>query len=191
MANILIVDDEETFARNAAKFLEKGGHSVRVALTAADGLDVCAAFGPDLVVLDYRLPDMDGLMVIGRIRRLDPEVPILMITGHGSIELAVDAMKAGANDLKTSPTAHKNDISWCGRLKDRHFVYTPRNSGTDDGPFENPALNKFVVGLALYLLNVFSSRLLQLLLGGICVVVVLGVTRFCFLRWRRATNKTF
>ena len=72
MANILIVDDEETFARNAAKFLEKGGHSVRVALTAADGLEACSAFGPDLVVLDYRLPDMDGLMVIGRIRRLDP-----------------------------------------------------------------------------------------------------------------------
>ncbi len=119
MANILIVDDEETFARNAAKFLEKGGHSVRVALTAADGLEVCAAFGPDLVVLDYRLPDMDGLMVIGRIRRLDPEVPILMITGHGSIELAVDAMKAGANDLLTKPVA-------LGELRQRIGLLTER-----------------------------------------------------------------
>ena len=119
MANILIVDDEETFARNAARFLEKGGHGLRVALTAAEGLEACAAFGPDLVVLDYRLPDMDGLTVIGRIRRLDPEVPILMITGHGSIELAVDAMKAGANDLLTKPVA-------LGELRQRIGLLTER-----------------------------------------------------------------
>ena len=64
------------------------------------------AFGdrsPDAVVLDYRLPDMDGLEVIAAIRKQDPDVPIVMITGHGSIELAVDAMKAGANDLVTKP----------------------------------------------------------------------------------------
>ena len=105
MANVLIVDDEETFARNAAKFLEKAGHSVQVAHTANDGLASFARDTPDILILDYRLPDLDGISVIGRIRAQDRNVVILMITGHGSIELAVEAMKAGANDLLTKPVA--------------------------------------------------------------------------------------
>ena len=73
------------------------------------------------------------------------------------------------------------------------FIYAPAVDGefTDDGPFENPALNKFVVSLALSLLNVFSSRFLQHLLGGMCVVFIFAVSRLCYSRWYRANNKTF
>lgn len=105
MPAILIIDDEETFVKNAARFLAKSGHEVLTALTASAGLELFAAASPDAVVLDYRLPDMDGVSVIQRLRTLDPTVPIVMITGHGSIELAVHAMKAGANDLLTKPVA--------------------------------------------------------------------------------------
>lgn len=105
MGNILIVDDEEVFARNAAKFLEKSGHSVSTAATARAGVDSFSRSPADIVVLDYRLPDDDGISVIRQIRALDGKVPILMITGHGSIELAVEAMKAGANDLLTKPVS--------------------------------------------------------------------------------------
>ena len=105
MATFLIVDDEETFSKNAARFLEKGGHTVRTAATGGAGLCAFAECSPDAVVLDYRLPDIDGIAVIARIREQDATVPILMITGHGSIELAVEAMKAGANDLLTKPVA--------------------------------------------------------------------------------------
>jgi len=103
MASILIIDDEETFCRNAAKFLEKFGHTANTALDARSGLAQFATQQPDLVVLDYRLPDLDGISVIRQLREQDSEVPILMITGHGNIELAVEAMKAGANDLLTKP----------------------------------------------------------------------------------------
>ena len=105
MASILIIDDEATLARNAARFLEKGGHGASVAGTGREGLRQFAELRPDAVVLDYRLPDMDGLAVIAAIRADDAQVPIIMITGHGSIELAVEAMKAGANDLLTKPVA--------------------------------------------------------------------------------------
>lgn len=105
MANILIVDDEEVFARNAAKFLEKSGHSVSTAGTAGAGMENFSRSPADVVVLDYRLPDDDGISVIRQLRVLDGKVPILMITGHGSIELAVEAMKAGANDLLTKPVS--------------------------------------------------------------------------------------
>ncbi|HNE38898.1 sigma-54 dependent transcriptional regulator [Accumulibacter sp.] len=105
MPAILIIDDEETFVKNAARFLAKSGHEVSTALTASAGLELFGATAPDAVILDYRLPDMDGVSLIQRLRTHDQAVPIVMITGHGSIELAVDAMKAGANDLLTKPVA--------------------------------------------------------------------------------------
>ncbi len=119
MTTILLIDDEETFVKNAARFLEKGGHTVLTALTAGAGLEAFAANAPDAVVLDYRLPDQDGISIVRRLRLQDATVPIVMITGHGSIELAVDAMKAGANDLMTKPVA-------LSELRDRLGLLTQR-----------------------------------------------------------------
>ena len=105
MANVLIIDDEEVFTKNAARFIEKAGHSAVTAHNGKQGLESMTRNPPDVIILDYRLPDMDGISIIERIRALDTGVPILMITGHGSIELAVNAMKAGANDLLTKPVS--------------------------------------------------------------------------------------
>lgn len=119
MALILIIDDELTFAKNAAKFLEKSNHDVLTGGTGSSGLKIYAENTPDVIVLDYRLPDMDGLEIISKIREQDANVPIIMITGHGSIQLAVDAMKAGANDLMTKPVA-------LGELRQRVTQLTQR-----------------------------------------------------------------
>jgi DNA-binding NtrC family response regulator len=105
MASILIVDDEETFAKNAAKFLSLAGHEVETAGTLAAGLLSFQTRAPDAIVLDYRLPDGTGLDFIQRVRATDHAAHILLVTGHGTIELAVEAMKAGANDLLTKPVA--------------------------------------------------------------------------------------
>jgi DNA-binding NtrC family response regulator len=105
MATILIVDDEVTYAKNAAKYLERFGHTVSTAATAAEGRTLAETRKPEVLVLDYRLPDGTGLEFIGHIRATDPAVHIILITGHGTIELAVDAMKAGANDLLTKPVS--------------------------------------------------------------------------------------
>jgi DNA-binding NtrC family response regulator len=105
MASILIIDDEVTLAKNTARFLEKSNHDVITAATAMEGVKLFTENLPDIIVLDYKLPDKDGLAVIADIRELDANVPIIMVTGHGSITLAVNAMKAGANDLMTKPIA--------------------------------------------------------------------------------------
>lgn len=105
MAHLLIVDDEETLAKNAARYLERAGHTVSTAATVQEGLALFREQPPDAIVLDYRLPDGTGLDFIQRVRATDPAVHILLITGHGTIELAVEAMKAGANDLLTKPVA--------------------------------------------------------------------------------------
>ena len=105
---------------------------------------------------------------------------------------------------KTFCTAHKQglvhavgdsgvDLTFCGKIKESgySFQYVSNENGEDDGPFENQTLNKVVVGLALHLLNVFSSRPLQLALGAICMLLLLGVFRLCYIRWKRTSTKTF
>ena len=111
MSTILLIDDEETFVKNVARYLSTAGHDVFTALNGQEGLGLLIN-APDAVVIDYRLPDIDGITLIKRIRERDPHVPILMITGHGSIELAVEAMKVGANDLLTKPVP-LNDLRQC------------------------------------------------------------------------------
>ncbi|HWL70735.1 MAG TPA: sigma-54 dependent transcriptional regulator [Geminicoccus sp.] len=102
-AAILIIDDEERLARNMASYLEREGHAVRMAFSAEQGLAEVADFRPDLVLLDLRLPGMDGLEALRRFRELDPDLRIVMMTAHGNVQNAVDALKAGAYDYVTKP----------------------------------------------------------------------------------------
>jgi DNA-binding NtrC family response regulator len=119
MANILIVDDEETFAKNAARYLERAGHVVEVVGSVAAAVSALAEGHPDVVVLDYRLPDGTGMDLVQRIRAKDDAVHLMLVTGHGTIELAVEAMKAGANDLLTKPVS-------LAELRDRIAALTQR-----------------------------------------------------------------
>ncbi|MBI5269875.1 MAG: sigma-54-dependent Fis family transcriptional regulator [Burkholderiales bacterium] len=100
---ILIIDDEATLARNLALYLERQGWEARVAGSAEEGLAQFNAFRPDVVLLDHNLPGMSGLEALQRLRALDPTVCVVMMTGHGGIDLAVQAMKAGAADYLTKP----------------------------------------------------------------------------------------
>ena len=101
---ILIVDDEENIRETMRFALEALGYRVE---TAADGPSGLAAFGGgeswDLVLLDQRMPGMEGLEALRQIRERDPEARVLMVTAYGTIELAVDAMKTGAVDFLRKP----------------------------------------------------------------------------------------
>ena len=88
-----------------ATFLERQGWEARTAETAEDGLRAYAEFRPDLVLLDHNLPGMDGLQALERLRAQDPEAKVVMMTGFGSVDLAVSALKAGALDYLTKPLA--------------------------------------------------------------------------------------
>lgn len=100
---ILIIDDEATLARNLALYLERQGWEARLAESAEDGLAQFNSFRPDVVLLDHNLPGMTGLEALQRLRAQDPAVRVVMMTGHGGIDLAVQAMKAGAADYLTKP----------------------------------------------------------------------------------------
>ena len=103
MARLLVIEDELVLAKNIARYFERQGHDVALAHDGRAGLELAREGAPDVVIVDFQLPLLDGLEVIRELRRLDEEVRIVMVTGHGSINLAVEAMKAGSMDLLTKP----------------------------------------------------------------------------------------
>jgi two-component system nitrogen regulation response regulator NtrX len=103
MARILVVDDEEGIRHVLRQVLEYEGHSVRTASGGGEALSLHDEFAPDLTFLDVKMARMDGLEVLGRIRESEPEAVVVMISGHGSIETAVEATRRGAYDFLEKP----------------------------------------------------------------------------------------
>jgi len=102
---ILIVEDEALLARNLARFLERRGYEATVAVTVKQGIAQYGELHPDIVLIDHNLPDGTGMEVIRHIRQTDGQTRLVMITAHGGVTIAVDAMKAGADDYLTKPVA--------------------------------------------------------------------------------------
>src|SRR5471030_463524 len=105
--NILIIDDEEIVREALDALLTREGFTVRAAGTAAEGLDLVSTHRFEAVLLDLMLPDKNGMDVLEDIRRIDDELPVVMITAYGTIDNAVAATKQGAFHYFTKP--FKND----------------------------------------------------------------------------------
>ena len=103
MATILCVDDEPAVLTTFRASLEQADHRVIGVNNGPAALKVLRRGGVDLVISDFRMPDMSGLQFMTRLREEGVDVPVIMVTGHGSIEHAVEAMKAGATDYITKP----------------------------------------------------------------------------------------
>jgi len=103
--SVLLIEDETTLAKNICAYLVRYDYDVRIATTAEAGLAELEAFKPDIIVLDFNLPGMNGMEALTRIRAIDSQVKVIMITAHGSIDLAVEAMQAGAYHFITKPIA--------------------------------------------------------------------------------------
>ena len=101
--SVLVVDDELLIRKSLAKVLKASGYAVELASTGADGLERAAAVRPQVMILDMRLPDTDGLSVLRRVRQLDPLTQVIVITAFGDVQSAVDAMKLGACDFLRKP----------------------------------------------------------------------------------------
>ncbi|MBP0445387.1 sigma-54-dependent Fis family transcriptional regulator [Roseomonas sp. SSH11] len=102
---VLVVEDEAVLARNLQRYLQRQGLEVRSAGTLREGLREVEEFRPDVVLLDLALPDGNGMTLLEQIRARDPQAKVIVMTGHGSVQTAVEAMKAGAWDYLGKPLA--------------------------------------------------------------------------------------
>ena len=103
MGPILVVDDEKNLRDVLCGTLEADGHAVVQAATGKEALDTFQRGSSDLVLLDLILPDSNDLQVLRRMKRLSPDVPVLIMTGYGEVRGAVEAMKAQAADYLCKP----------------------------------------------------------------------------------------
>jgi DNA-binding NtrC family response regulator len=112
---ILVVDDEPGMRAGLAEVLARGGFAVEMAATGEEGVARLAQGGIDLLVTDLRLPGLGGLDVLREARRTGLEIPVVVITAHGTVEDAVAAMKLGAFDFLTKPFSPADLLHLAGR----------------------------------------------------------------------------
>ncbi len=107
---ILIVDDEKDFVEMFSLRLTRQGEKVSAAYSGQEALDLLEKTEIDVVILDIRMPGMDGIETLKKIKATHPLVEVILLTGHGSTETAVEGMKEGAFDYLMKP-ADFDDIS--------------------------------------------------------------------------------
>jgi two-component system response regulator HydG len=103
MAQIVIIDDHDSMREGLELLLRRRGHRTLAAESGARGMDLLEENGADLVITDLKMTKMDGMSVLKSVRERYPETEVLVITGYGTIEKAVEAMKLGAVDFLTKP----------------------------------------------------------------------------------------
>src|SRR5260221_3121236 len=102
---ILVIDDEAAIRDSLRMTLEYEGYEFLAAATGQEGLALAEREAPDLILLDVKMPGMDGLEVLDRLRAANDGLPVIVVSGHGTISTAVEATKKGAFDFIEKPFA--------------------------------------------------------------------------------------
>jgi len=114
-ATVLLVDDEKNIQLTLSRALSMEGYAVEIAGGGKEALEKIAALPVDVVVMDVRMPDLDGLAVLERARETRPGLPVVIMSGHGSIETVRSAFKLGAFDYLEKPITEKERLHVAGR----------------------------------------------------------------------------
>lgn len=121
-SRILLIDDEEEMRRSSAQALELYGLEVDTFSSAERVLELVGYAFDGVVVSDIRMPGMDGMTLLQRIREVDPEVPVILVTGHADVQLAVSAMRAGVYDFLEKPFTAQHLAGIIRRAMDRRSL---------------------------------------------------------------------
>ena len=149
MADILVIDDDASVAQALRRFFESEGHRTRVAASVADGLASAAETSPDLVMMDIRMPGVDGMTGLGQLKQRHPGLCVVMMTGYGTSQTSIDAIRGGAFDYLTKPV----DLDALRQLAARALQSRAPDDGSD--PAETP--QPHLVGQSPAMLDLYKK----------------------------------
>lgn len=119
---VMLIDDEEHIRMAASQALDLAGYQVHAFERADKALAVLSADWPGAVISDIRMPGIDGMQFLQRARAIDPDLPVILITGHGDVSMAVEAMRAGAYDFIEKPFAVEDLVDTVARALDKRTL---------------------------------------------------------------------
>lgn len=132
MEKILLIDDEQDIVRVLSMSLKSDGYEVVSALSGKEGLDVFNKESPDIVLTDIKMPGMDGLEVLKEVKNINPETEVIIITGHGDIDSAIEALQYGASDFINKPVRDEALSIAIDRAKEKIDIRLKLKEYTDD-----------------------------------------------------------
>ena len=116
---VLIVDDEEKFSQPLAERLSLRDYYVTTSQTGEDAINLVKKYNYDVVVLDVLMPGKDGIETLREIKKIKPLTEIIMLTGHATVETAIEGMKLGATDFLMKPCETEDLVSKIQKAHDR------------------------------------------------------------------------
>ncbi len=119
MKQILVIDDEKPTLSMFSLYLEAYGYKALTAENGERGLEIFREKRPDIVLTDIKMPGMDGLEALSRIKKIDPDTEVIVITGHGDIDLALKALNLNATDFIDKPIRQESLESALKRAEER------------------------------------------------------------------------
>ena len=122
MDTILIVDDEKNYPLVLSAVLQEEGFEALTATSGEEALEIIEHSDVDLVLTDMKMPKMDGIELLENIKQKDPELPVVMMTAHGTVEKAVEAMQKGAYNYILKPFDNEQLIIYVNKAMDIYRV---------------------------------------------------------------------
>src|SRR4030042_4082022 len=109
--SILVIDDEPNLRRSLGLILQRAGYTITTASNASEAIQLLQAGAYDLAFLDIKLPDQNGIQLLPRIRDLYPDMPVLILTAHATLDTAIGAVRLGARDYLLKPLDPENILN--------------------------------------------------------------------------------
>jgi len=117
---IMLVDDEVRYLETTGKLLSKKGYDVQTAASGPEALEKLTKQNVHVVILDVKMPGMDGIATLKEIKKQFPSVEVIMLTGHATVESAIDGLKAGASDYLMKPSEIDDLVAKAEEVFEKH-----------------------------------------------------------------------
>jgi two-component system NtrC family sensor kinase len=129
---LLLIDDEEDIVKVLSLSLRSDGYEVLTAQSGEEGLSLFEKESPDIVLTDLKMPVMSGLEVLQRAKKMNPDAEVIVITGHGDMDSAIESLRYGASDFINKPVRDEALQIAINRAKEKISIRSKLNAYTND-----------------------------------------------------------